>query len=108
VNIIIIFLILAAPIIWLVAEFKFQRRIRVVLGSCSMLCFGFLIYAFCQIKPFYESAWHRNSIRDAEILLKQGQTNVVISAFETYNAIVTTNSTFLASEQMMHILERAK
>jgi hypothetical protein len=73
--------------------------------SLAMLCSGFLVYAFCQIKPFYESGWHRNSIRDAESLLKQGQTNIVITAFETYGNIAATDSTFRASERMMHILE---
>jgi hypothetical protein len=70
-----------------------------------MLCSGLLVYAFCQVRPFYESAWHRNSIRDAENLLKQGQTNLVITAFETYGSIAATDSTFRASERMMTILE---
>ena len=104
-NIIILSLILVVPIIWLYAEFKLGRRMRIAIGLISMLCSGFLIYGFCQIKPFYESGWHRNSIRDAESLLKQGQTNIVISAFETYTSIAATNSTFLASERMMHILK---
>jgi hypothetical protein len=105
-NIIILPLILVIPIIWLYAEFKLGRGMRITLGLLSMLSGVFLIYAFCQVKPFYESAWHRNSIRHAESLLKQGQTNIVISAFETYNRVAATNSTFQASEQMMRILER--
>jgi hypothetical protein len=99
---------LAILIVWVYAEFKLGRRARIILGLTSMLCSGFLIYAFCQIRPFYENHWHRNSIRDAESLLKQGQTNIVISAFETYSSIAATDSTFLASEQMMHILERGQ
>ena len=108
INVIVFPLILAIPIIWLYAEFKLGRRARIILGLISMLSSGFLIYAFCQVKPFYESHWHRNSIRDAERLLVQGQTNVVISAFETYSSISATDSTFRASEQMMHILERGQ
>jgi len=104
-NIIVLPLILAVGIFWLYAEFKLGRRTRVILGLFAMLCSGFLVYAFCQVRPFYESAWHRNSIRDAERLLKQGQTNIVIKAFETYSSIATTNSTFRASERMMHVLE---
>jgi hypothetical protein len=107
-NLIILPFILAVLIFWLYAEFKLERRVRIALGFVSLLCISFLVYAVCQVKPFYESHWHRNSIRDAENLLKQGQTNVVISAFETYNSIAATNSTFRASEQMMHILERAQ
>jgi hypothetical protein len=107
-NVIILPLILVVPLIWLYAEFKCGRRIRITLGLLSIVLSAFLIYAFCQVKPFYESAWHRNSIRDAESLLKQGQTNIVISAFETYSSIAATNSTFRASEQMMHILERGQ
>jgi hypothetical protein len=107
-NIIVLPLILVIPVIWLYAEFKLGRRARIILGLISILCTGFLIYAFCQVKPFYESAWHRNSIRDAERLLMQGQTNMVISAFETYNSISATDSTFRASEQMMHILEHGQ
>ena len=105
-NIIILPLILAAFVFWLYAEFKLGRGARIVLGLISILCGGYLVYAFCQIWPFYESAWHQNSIRDATTLLKQGQTNVVISAFETYSSIAATDSTFRASEQMMHILGR--
>ena len=101
-------LILAISLIWLYAEFKFGRRTRITLGLLSIVFSAFLIYAFCQVKPFYESAWHRNSIRDAESLLKQGQTNIVISAFEAYSSIAATDSTFRASEQMMHILEHGK
>jgi hypothetical protein len=71
-----------------------------------MLLTGFLVYAFCQVRPFYEHAWHRSSIRDATRLIKEGQTNIVITAFETYSSIAETNSTFRASERMMHILER--
>ena len=99
-NIIILPLILVIPIIWLYAEFKLGRRIRIALGLLSIVCSAFLIYGFSQVKTFYESAWHRNSIRDAESLLKQGQTNIVISAFETYSSIAATDSTFRASEQM--------
>jgi len=104
-NIIILPLVLAVAIFWLYAEFKLGRRARVILGLVAMLCAGFLVYAFCQVKPFYESAWHRNSIRDAESLLKQGQTNIVIRAFENYSSIAATDSTFRASERMMHDLK---
>jgi hypothetical protein len=104
-NVIILPLILGVVIIWLYAEFKLGRRARIMLGLAAIFSSGLLVYAVCQIKPFYESAWHRNSIRDAESLLKQGQTNVVISAFETYSSIAATDSTFRASERMMHILE---
>jgi hypothetical protein len=104
-NIIILPLILVVPIVWLYAEFKLGRGMRIALGLLSMLSGVFFIYALCQVRPFYESAWHRNSIRDAESLLKQGQTNIVISAFEIYNRVAATNSTFRASEQMMHLLK---
>ena len=107
-NIIVLPLILAVWIVWLYAEIKLGRRARIIFGLIAMLCSGLLVFAFCHVKPFYESAWHRNSIRDAEILLKQGQTNVVISAFETYSSIATTDSTFRASEQMMHIFRDAR
>jgi hypothetical protein len=107
-NVLIFPLILVVSIVWLYAEFKLGRRARVIVGLISMLCGGFLVYAFCQVKPFYESSWHRNSIRDAESLLKHGRTNIVISAFETYNSIAATDSTFRASEQMMHVLERGQ
>jgi hypothetical protein len=55
-NVIILPLILAVPIIWLYAEFKLGRLARITLGIISMVCSGFLIYGFCQVKPFYESA----------------------------------------------------
>src|ERR1035437_1089923 len=106
--IIILPLILVVWVLWLYAEFKLGRRARVIFGLIAILCSGFLVYAFCQIRPFYESAWHRNSIRDADVLLKQGQTNVLISAFETYSSIAATDSTFRASEQMMHIFRDAR
>jgi hypothetical protein len=107
-NVIILPLILVVLIIWLYAEFKLGCRTRIALGLLSIGCSAFLVYALCQVKPFYESAWHRNSIRDAENLLKRGQTNMVISAFETYSSIAETDSTFRASEQMMHILQRGQ
>ena len=105
-NIIILPLILAAFGFWLYAEFKLGRGARIGLGSVLVLCVGFLVYAVCQIRPFYESAWQQNSVRDATALLKQGQTNAVISAFETYTSISATGSTFRASEQMMHTLSQ--
>ncbi|HKI69932.1 MAG TPA: hypothetical protein VKA67_10110 [Verrucomicrobiae bacterium] len=105
-NIIILPLILAAFGFWLFAEFKLGRGARIILGLVSIVCGGFLVYAVCQIRPFYESAWHRNSIRDATALLKEGQTNVVISVFETYSSIATTGSTFRASEQLTHTLSQ--
>jgi len=98
-------LILAVWVFWFYAEFKLGRQARVISGLVVMICGGLLVYAFCQVRPFYESAWHRNSIRDAESLLKQGQTNIVITAFETYSSITATESTFRASERMMHVLE---
>jgi hypothetical protein len=104
-SIIVLPLILVVLVLWFYAEFKLGRRARIILGLIVMLCSGFLVYAFCQVRPFYESSWHRNSIRDAESLLKQGQTNLVISAFETYTSIAATDSTFRASERMMHVLE---
>jgi hypothetical protein len=104
-NIIVLPLILAVWVLWIYAECKLGRRARIILGLVSILCGGFLVYAICQIRPFYESAWHRNSIRDAESLLKQGQTNLVIAAFETYSSVAATGSTFQASERMMHVLE---
>jgi hypothetical protein len=99
---------LAIPIIWLYAELKLGRRARITLGLLSMICIVFLTNSFWESTVFYERAWHRNSIRDADYLLKQGQTNIVISAFDAYNSIVATNSTFRASEQMMHILQKAR
>jgi hypothetical protein len=101
-------LFLAIPIVWLYAEFKLGRRTRIALGLVSMVCIVFLTNCFWMPTVFYERAWHRNSIRDAEVLLKQGQTNVVISAFETYSSIAATDSTFRASEQMMHIFRDAR
>jgi len=105
-NIVILPLILAAFCFWLYAEFKLGRGARIVLGLISILCGGFLAYAICQIRPFYENAWHRDSIRDATTLLKQGQTNVVISAFEIYSSVAATDSTFRASQQLMHTLSQ--
>ena len=99
-------LCLAIPIIWLYAEFKLGRWTRITFGILFTICGAFLIYVFCQDRLDHESAWHRNSIRDAEALLKQGQTNVVISAFETYTSIAATDSTFRASQLMMHTLGR--
>jgi hypothetical protein len=100
--------ILGVAVLWLYAEFKLGRRARVILGLLAMLCTGILVFALCQVRPFYESAWHRGSIRDAERLLKQGQTNLVITAFETYGRIAATNSTFRASEGMMHVFKRGQ
>ena len=99
-------LFLAIPVVWLYAEFKLGRWIRITFGILSISCGVFLIYGFCQDRLDHESAWHRNSIRDATALLKQGQTNVVISAFETYASIAATDSTFRASQLMMHTLGR--
>jgi len=104
-NIIVLPLILVVWVIWLYVEIKLGRRARIISGLIAMLCIGLLVYAVCQVRPFYESAWHRNSIRDATSLLKQGQTNLVITAFETYTSIAATDSTFRASERMMHVLE---
>ena len=104
-NIIVLPLILAVWALWIFAEFKLGRRARISFGLIAILSSGFLVYAFCQVRPFYERAWHRNSIRDAESLLKQGQTNLVITAFETYSSIAATGSTFQASERMMHVLK---
>ena len=104
-SVIVFPLIIVAWAFWFYAEFKLGRQARVVSGVIAMLCGALLVYAFCQVRPFYESAWHRNSIRDAESLLKQGQTNIVITAFETYSSIAATDSTFRASERMMHVLE---
>jgi high-affinity Fe2+/Pb2+ permease len=101
-------LFLAVPIVWLYAEFKLGRRSRITFGLLSMICIVFLTNGFWESTVSYERAWHRNSIRDADSLLKQGQTNVVISAFDTYNSIMATSSTFRASEQMMHILRKAQ
>jgi hypothetical protein len=107
-NIIILPLILAVFGFWMYAEFKLGRGVRILSGLVAILFGGFLVYAFCQYHAFYESGWHRNSIRDATVLLKQGQTNIVISAFETYTNIAATDSTFRASEQLMHILRDAR
>ena len=104
-SVIVFPLVLIILAFWLYAEFKLGCRARIISGVIVMVCGGLLVYAFCQVRPFYESAWHRNSIRDAESLLKQGQTNIVITAFETYSSIAATDSTFRASERMMHVLE---
>ena len=107
-NTFILPLMLVVVVFWLYAEFKLGRWARIICGFVTILCSGFLVYAFCQIKPSYESAFHRSSIRDAGTLLKQGQTNVVISAFETYTSIAATGSTFQASGRMMHVLRRSQ
>src|SRR5271154_1295092 len=104
-SVIVFPLVLLVWAFWLYAEFKLGRQARGISGLVAMLCGGLLVYAFCHVRPFYESAWHRNSIRDGESLLKQGQTNIVITAFETYSSIAAPDSTFRASERMMHVLE---
>ena len=104
----ILLLFLAIPIVWLYAEFKLGRKARITFGCLSMVCIVFLTNAFWGLTVPYERAWHRNSIRDADFLLKQEQTNIVITAFDTYGSIAATNSTFRASEQMMHILRNAR
>ena len=104
----VLLLFLVIPIVWLYAEFKFGRRARITFGLVSMVCIVLLTNCFWEPTVFYERAWHRNSIRDADFLLKHGQTNIVISAFDTYGNIAATNSTFRASEQMMHILRSAR
>ncbi len=101
-------LILAVLTFWLYAEIKMGFKARIASSVLVIVCSGYLVYAFCQVKPLYENAWQRNSIRDAATLLKQGHTNVVISAFETYSSIAATDSTFRASEQMMHALQRGQ
>jgi hypothetical protein len=63
-----------------------------------------VIYGFCVIRAFEENNLHTQSIAVAEGLLKQGQTNIVITAFETYSSIEATDSTFQASAHMLHDL----
>lgn len=93
---------------WLFAEVKLGQRARITSGLIAIVFTGFLVNAFCRVKPFYESEWHRNSIRDATILLRQGQTNTVVRAFETYTSIAATDSTFRASERMARDLRNAQ
>ena len=97
-------ILLVVPIIWLYAEFKLSRGVRVALGLLSLVTVGILTYSVSGVFRFYESAWHRTSIRDAADLLRKGDTNAVLHAFDTYTSVVATGSTFRASEKMMQSL----
>jgi hypothetical protein len=92
---------LIVPIVWLYAEFKLGRTTRICLGLLSLVAVGLVTYSVCSVFRVYESAWHRTSIRDAAELLRKGDTNRVQRAFDTYNSMVVTGSTFRASEKMM-------
>jgi hypothetical protein len=99
-------ILLVIPIAWIYAEFKSSRGVRVGLGLLSLVVAGFVVYSISGVLQFYESGWHRTSIRDAAELLRKGDTNAVLRAFDTYNSIVATGSTFRASEKMMQSLRR--
>jgi hypothetical protein len=95
---------LVIPVVWIIAEFKSSRGVRLSLGLLSLVIVGVVTYSISGVFGFYESAWHRNSIRDASVLLRKGDTNAALRAFDVYNGIVTTGSTFRASEKMMQSL----
>jgi hypothetical protein len=97
-------ILVVIPIVWIYAEFNWSRRVRVALGLLSLVIVGLVMYSVSGVARFYESAWHRTSIRDAAALLRKGDTNAVLRAFDAYNSVVTTGSTFRASERMMQSL----
>jgi hypothetical protein len=98
--------LLVIPIWWVYAEFKMSRRVRITLGVLSFACVGFVVHTAYYVRNYYEDAWHRTSIRDATDLIRKGNTNAVLAAFETYSSGVATGSTFRASEKMMKTLSR--
>jgi hypothetical protein len=99
-------LLILIQIVWLYAELKRGRIARISLGVLSIVSTGFLIQALDQIPRAYESAMHRGSIKAAEEQLRRGETNEVLKAFNAYNAIAATGSTFEASEAMWKILKQ--
>lgn len=104
-NVFVVIPIALIPIFWLYAEFKLGRAARVSFGFLSIVVAVFLTCLFSQFTSEYERAWNRSSIKLAEELLAKGETNHVQRAFNAYNTIIATGSTFRASEKMWHVLK---
>jgi hypothetical protein len=87
------------PLAWLYSELDGARWVRILLGLLSIILATFVVSEMRLIIPSYTTNFHHFSISRATDLLKEGQTDAVIEAFDQYMAD-STNSVRLYNPAM--------
>jgi hypothetical protein len=82
-----LFLLFALPIAWLVAEFKFSRTTRILLGITSFIWIGFCVAGLIGVTTtFHYNIWYgentKNLVDESVRQLEAGNTNQVLKAFK--------------------------
>ncbi len=101
-----IFLILFIGLVvfWIYAECRLKLAARII-GGVACLCFISLATEFVgHIGPYYESGFHRESLRLCEQALTNGNPQIALQALHTYNGIAATGSTYQAAMGMRQVL----
>jgi hypothetical protein len=102
-------LILAPPVLWLVAELKGARAwLRVLSGILAMSMISLFTYTISSIKPAYERGFQRMAMQEVERNLKAGNTGLVESAVAEYNRTAATGDIFVAVGRLRQALAAPK
>ena len=94
---------------WIAAERREHLRIRVGLGIATVALWAILAGLSQTIIPTYERGFHRRSLHELEVLLKDGEVDLAKRAIAKDNAEITcSGSTYNASRQMLRELRGSK
>ena len=103
-----IILIFIIPILvvafWIYAEVKLRSSVRVISGISAIIAVSWIITAMSLRWPRIESVTHRSSLKLAEELMTNGDTQHVQQALHAYNQVAASNSTCSASFEMWKVL----
>ncbi|MCX6864645.1 MAG: hypothetical protein NTV46_00240, partial [Verrucomicrobia bacterium] len=89
---------------WIYAELKLRTLVRVVSGITAIIAVSWLITAMSLRWPRIESVTHNSSLKLAEELMTNGDTQRVQQALHAYNKVAASNSTCSASLEMWEVL----
>jgi hypothetical protein len=92
-------------IAWLISEFKGGKLLRVILGVLAIVGVAFVVHLATILEPNYVRQFYGASFIQMEGLLSAGDTNTVVNAVRTHNAITRTGTVYQAAQTFMSALE---
>ena len=86
---------------WLISEFKGGKRVRIMLGLLTIVVGGYLVHCAALVEWDFARGWYAVSLRQAEGLLLDGDTNTVLRAIRAHNVTAQTGTVYQATQTFM-------
>jgi len=80
--------------LWILAEFKANKILRITLGIIAISLIAYFTFLAVSVIPSYERQFNKSNLKKIEDYLKNDEITIVINSISKYNKIIEENNNY--------------